>query len=287
MLQSNLDLSVTICTLDEEKNIKECLLAVFAQKPSEVIVVDGGSVDNTISIAKDLGAMVINAGRKGLAYQRKIGVDRAEYKFIALIDADQRPTVGCFASLIKEIEKYQYDGIGAQRVSVRNIGYWDWAMEKNFKLTHNNPGPRIMIGTPCIYRSSVLKIVNFDPFFTGPSDDTDLCYRMVSAGYKLGMGTGEVKEENRSEFKTFRKKWIWYGKGDAQFVWKHRERLLSIVKHEVYNYPIKKSWIAIQRKEFKVIPFFILCGIFRHYGFLKEMIKMILGKRIDHEIYST
>ena len=94
-------------------------------------------------------------------------------------------------------------------------------------------------------------VVNFDPFFTGPSDDTDLCYRMVSAGYKLGMGTGKVKEENRSEFKTFLKKWIWYGKGDAQFAWKHPERLLSIVKHEVYNYPIKKSWIAIQRKEFK------------------------------------
>ena len=282
-----LDLSVTICSLNEQDNIADCIKAIKLQKPSEIIVIDGDSVDDTRDIAKKLGAEVINAGRKGLAYQRKVGVDRAKCKYIAIIDADHRPEPDCFKILIDELEKFNYDGIEAQIVSLFNKGYWDWAMEQNFKLTHNIPGPRIMIGTPCIYRSKPLKEINFDPFFTGPSDDTDLCYRMIKAGYKLRVGTAIVKQEHRSDFKAFKKKWIWYGKGDAQFAWKHPERLFSIVKHEIFNYPIKKSFIALTHKQFKVTPFFILCGILRHYGFQKEMIKMLLGKRIDKEIYKT
>ncbi len=286
-MPETLDLSVTVCTLNEEENIGKCLESLWEQHPREIIVIDGGSDDRTVQIAENFRARVINAGRKGLAYQRKLGVETARFKYIALIDADHRPDKNCFAILIRELEEIGYDGIEAQIISVSNKGYWDWAMELNFRLTHNIPGRRIMIGTPCIYRRKVLKKVNFDPFFTGPSDDTDLCYRLCKAGYKLGVGTPIVRQEHRSDFKTFVRKWIWYGKGDAQFAWRHPERLYSIVKHELYNYPIKKSFVAIRSKQFKVIPFFALCGMFRHYGFLKELIKMIMGQRVDRNIYKT
>lgn len=283
-----LPLTVTVCTLDEERNLPDCLASILKERPREVIVIDGGSEDATCAIAESFGVRVIDAGRKGLAHQRKTGVDAATEKYIALIDADHRPQPGSFRTLIEELENNNYTGIEAQIHSVQNTGYWDWAMEKNFELNHNFPGPRIMIGTPCIYRAEPLKRVNFDPFFSGPSDDTDLCYRMVKAGYKLGVGTPSVFQEHRSDFGASRKKWIWYGKGDAQFAWRHPERAFSIIKHELYNYPIKKSCNAICKKEFRVIPFFILFGLFRHIGFLKEMFQMIvLGKRIDRNIYKT
>ena len=32
--------------------------------------------------------------------------------------------------------------------------------------------------------------------------------------------------------KDFIKKYLWYGKGDAQFVMKHPERFFSIIKHQ-------------------------------------------------------
>lgn len=253
---SALDLTVTVCTLNEEKNIEACLASLWAQNPSEIIVIDANSNDRTRELAEKYGARVINAGRKGLAFQRKVGVEAASCRYIGLIDADHRPDPDCFARLIKELEENGYDGIEAQIISVSNKGYWDWAMEQNFRLTHNIPGPRIMIGTPCIYRTEVLKKINFDPFFTGPSDDTDLCYRLCKAGYKLGVGTPVVRQEHRSEFKSFSRKWIWYGKGDAQFVWKHPERTLSILKHELYNYPIKKSIIALRNGLPELVPFF-------------------------------
>ena len=272
-----LNLSVTICTLNEEANIAACLAAIKINRPREIIVIDGGSTDKTIKIAGRLADKVIKTGRKGLAYQRQKGVETAKGKYIALIDADHRPEPGCFERLIKEMEKEGYDGIEAQILSVFNKGYWDWAMEQNFKLTHNLPGPRIMIGTPCIYKVHVLKKIKFDPFFTGPSDDTDLCYRLVKAGYKLGVGTPTVRQEHRTDFNTFTKKWIWYGRGDAQFAFKHPERAASIIKHELFNYPVRKSFTAIKQGQFKVIPFFILCGWLRHFGFILEMPKLITG----------
>ena len=273
-----LNLSVTICTLNEEKNIRKCLEAIKKNCPREIIVIDGGSTDKTVKIAQKLAGKVIQVGRKGLSYQRQKGVEAAKAKYTALIDADHRPEPDCFKTLIKELEKKDYDGIEAQILSVQNKGYWDWAMEQNFKLTHNFPGPRTMIGTPCVYKSAVLKKIKFDSFFTGSADDTDLCYRLIKAGYKLGVGTPIVYQEHRTDFKTFTKKWIWYGKGDAQFAFKHPERALSILKHELFNYPIKKSFIALKQRKIKAIPFFILAGWWRHFGFLSEILKLILGQ---------
>ena len=54
------------------------------------------------------------------------------------------------------------------------------------------------------------------------------------------------------------KKFIWYGKGDAQFVWYHKERTLSILKHITYNYPIKKTQWQLKNKKINLVPFFVM-----------------------------
>jgi glycosyltransferase involved in cell wall biosynthesis len=280
-----LDLSVTISTLNEEENIEECLKHMVRQSPKEIIVCDGGSDDRTREIAAKYATKVINVGRKGLGFQRKTAVDAASCKYIATIDADQRFEREAFKLLIEELEKNGYAGIEAQIISVYNKGYWDWAMEQNFKLTHNMPGPRIVIGGPCVYRGEVIKKINFDPFFIGTGEDTDLSYRLVKNGYKLGVGTPKCFQEHRSDFNSFRKKWIWYGEGDARFCYKHPERTLSILKHQLFNYPIKKSLIALSKFNISVVPFFILCGLFRFYGMVRLLPRLLIGK--DTIIYRT
>jgi hypothetical protein len=50
---------------------------------------------------------------------------------------------------------------------------------------------------------------------------------------------------------------------------------------------IRKSYLAIRKNKIKLILFFVLCGVFRFYGFLNGILKIIFGKKIDKEIYKT
>ncbi|MEW6614758.1 MAG: glycosyltransferase family 2 protein [Thermodesulfobacteriota bacterium] len=286
------NITATVCTLNEEDNIAECLETIARNNPREIIVVDGGSEDATVHVAKRFTDKVYVVGRKGLAFQRQYAVDHATGKYVGIFDSDHRLSEGCLEKLAEELEANGYDGIEAQVLSVQNTNYWDWAMDQNVKLTHNIPGPRIMIGTPCLYCTEVLRKVRFDPFFTAASDDTDLCYRLVKAGYKLGVGTPIVYHKHRSSFSQFIRKWQWYGKGDAQFFWKHSERRWSIFSHPIRNYVIGRSIKSLKAGKPQLVLFFVICGLSRHYGFWRQFLSMLVsrvttGEVEDRSIYKT
>jgi glycosyltransferase involved in cell wall biosynthesis len=287
MTDRKLPISVIICTLNEEKNISSCIESIIKQNPYEIILIDGSSNDKTVDNAKKYNVKIIVVDRKGLAYQRKIGVENCSQKFIAIIDADHRPDLGSLKEMIDQLIITGFDGIEAFIYSVNNRGFWDWSMEQNFILSHNIVRETDMIGAPCVYKSEVLKSNQFDPFFTAGSDDTDLSYRLIKNGFRLGICSAIVRQEHRTELETVVKKFIWYGKGDAQFVYKHPERLFHMLKHHYYNYPIKKSFYAIKKLKFQVIPFFIMYGLIRNFSFLKEIFKLLFISKNDKDIYNT
>jgi len=273
------DLTVTICTLNEEQNIGECISRIKSAGVTNILVVDATSTDDTASIARSQGARVIVVPRSGLASQRQVCVEQSNSSLIALLDADHRPTNGCFEKLITEMRLYGWDGVEAQIESEFNTSYWDSAMEFNFKISHNEVGPRKMIGTPCVYKRNVLINVQFDKSVRGPSDDTDLCYRLELAGYSMGVGSAVIKQVHRATFKEFYKKWLWYGSGDAEFVMKHPRRTFSILYHQLGNYGIKKSLISIKTGNPKYVFFFMVAGILRFSGMLKGIfLKLVFQK---------
>jgi len=61
-------LSVIIITKNESQNIADCIKS--ANFANEVIVLDSGSSDNTVSLAKKLGAKVFNKPWKGYGQQK-------------------------------------------------------------------------------------------------------------------------------------------------------------------------------------------------------------------------
>lgn len=281
------DVTITLCTLNEARNISEFLASAAAQQPAEIVVVDASSDDGTADIAARLGARVIVTPRLGLAHQRRIAVEATDTRYVALLDADHRPEPGSIGTLVRELEQFGWDGIEAQILSTRNTSYWDAAMEFNFEVAHNFVGPRRMIGTPCVYRAEVLKRINFDPFFTASSDDTDLCYRLVRAGRTLGVGTPVVRQVHRSTRGQFVRKWLWYGKGDAQFVWRHPERAASIVKHQLVTYALVRPLRSLAHGRPQYAPFFVAAGALRHVGMLRTLVGMAVRGAEDRNIVST
>jgi glycosyltransferase involved in cell wall biosynthesis len=78
-----------IITLNEEKNIKECISSI--QKVcDEVIVVDSLSSDNTVKIAEECGARVYHQKYLGDGPQKSFGVNYAKNDWILSLDADER-----------------------------------------------------------------------------------------------------------------------------------------------------------------------------------------------------
>jgi rSAM/selenodomain-associated transferase 2/rSAM/selenodomain-associated transferase 1 len=79
-------ISVIIPTLNESENILTTIQSAICQD-SEIIIVDGGSTDGTVKIAKNNGAKVIT-GPRGRARQQNYGAKRALGKVLLFLHAD-------------------------------------------------------------------------------------------------------------------------------------------------------------------------------------------------------
>ena len=98
-------LSIIIPTLNEAIHLP-LLLADLNNWPYnfELIIVDGGSIDLTISIAKIQGVDVIKSSKKNRGYQLKTGASNASGYWLLFLHADSRLSPRWVKSLSKIIQ---------------------------------------------------------------------------------------------------------------------------------------------------------------------------------------
>jgi glycosyltransferase involved in cell wall biosynthesis len=83
-------LSVAIITLNEEANLPRTLASV--QFADEIIVVDSGSTDRTIEIAKSFNAKVICQPWLGFSAQKNFAIESCTGTWVLSLDADEELT---------------------------------------------------------------------------------------------------------------------------------------------------------------------------------------------------
>lgn len=87
-MEEKIPLSVAIITKNEAANLPGCLESVaFA---SQVIVVDSGSDDGTLEIARGFGCEVFSESWKGFGPQKQMAIDRCREAWVLVLDADER-----------------------------------------------------------------------------------------------------------------------------------------------------------------------------------------------------
>jgi len=83
-------LTVITLTMDEERNIAECLAS--AAWADEIIVIDSGSTDRTLDIARGFTPNVVQLPWRGYGAARNAALARAHSPWVLWLDADERVT---------------------------------------------------------------------------------------------------------------------------------------------------------------------------------------------------
>lgn len=85
--------SFAMATYNSARTLKQCLEAVLAQDyPAkiEIVIADGGSSDESVTIAKAYGAKVVAVptAKQNAEYNKGVAVNQAKHEVLALIDHD-------------------------------------------------------------------------------------------------------------------------------------------------------------------------------------------------------
>lgn len=93
-------LSVIIPTINEEHNLRT-ILPLLKQYTDEIVIVDDGSTDNTLTVAGDFGCKVVNRKKKmGVGSAVYDGVHAALGDIIAIMDADHSHPIEALKSAV-------------------------------------------------------------------------------------------------------------------------------------------------------------------------------------------
>jgi glycosyltransferase involved in cell wall biosynthesis len=255
----NLPVSVVVCAKNEEARLGDCLTHLAGQGAAEVIVVDGASTDHTVRVALAHHVRVIVSEAGNLSLDRQVGADAASSVFVAFVDADHRLPPATIARLVDDLREFDVDGVQAG-MSIVPRSFWNRAESDFLEITHNTPhGVRSMIGTaPAVFRRQLIEDVRFD---CGAIDDTDFMYRLHrDTGYRVGIGRTVVPQDHEPGFGSYVRKWRWYGRGDGEFMRKHRERRRSMLFHLLIRYPLVYPVRAVRRGRPRAIPYAVLQG---------------------------
>jgi GT2 family glycosyltransferase len=196
-----LKLSFVILTKNSGRTLDKCLGALTRLKNEfepEVVIVDGGSTDNTLSIAEkyrgELDIKVLCDGGRGLGYARDIGWRASSAEYVVMLDSDVIVNKNFLREAVKLLQ--QDERLGAVSAKLKPIsldrGWLGRFQEKNLAIYLHHLDPpypveAVALHTACtVFRRRVLEEIDgFDAYFNLAKEDSDVSYRIRKAGYKL------------------------------------------------------------------------------------------------------
>lgn len=233
--------SIIIPTRNSEKYIKNCLKSIKKTKynPIEIVVVDQQSSDNTVAIAKSLGAKVLKVTQPKYysppSYSRNYGAKRAKGEILYHLDSDMYFVEDVISETVEILSD---QNISTLVVHEKDIAHNFWgkckAFERSLYFGNNN------IESARIVRKSVFQRVGgYDETIT-TGEDFEIHKR-----YELSFNIGYTKKQVYHDIRSFGftsnlKKKYYYGKSAYHYFQKtHRKPhsiILTIISSYINNY---------------------------------------------------
>ena len=112
-------LSVIIITKNAERTIRLCLGSIKTIA-SEIVIVDSGSTDNTLSICREYTNNIYSMDWPGYGIQKQRALDKATCEWVLSLDADEVVTAKLAEEIVCVMEGSHYFAYMFNRVTVYN-----------------------------------------------------------------------------------------------------------------------------------------------------------------------
>jgi len=266
---------VAILTFNEQSNIIDCIRSINNCNFNEIAIFDGGSIDNTISLVKEIGIRFEIHEGSSISERRALALNYAinnNFEYVLFVDADQRLLDINTGKKAEEIFKQEKLLAGVQLNLIipndqNNFNYWQLGFYSRHRLITSNFGLKKVIGTPCFFKISIVKDFKYNVGnILGPSDDTFFCKEISNAGFLLKSINVNCTEIVRASLKSTLKKAYWYGIGDAEYV--INETNSKNKRNHLFHVFVRNPIINPLKNINKFIGFYFIFGIARVAGFI-------------------
>ncbi len=205
--------SIIIPAKNEEKRLPGTLESIKKTGvDAETIIVDAGSKDKTVEIAKRYGCIVIGeTGKKSPANAKNIGISHAKGDIIVLLNSDQILDENFF----REIEKINY---GWDALYTKETAFEDTLIEKLFALRCCRTG---YTRFPHVLKRYVLEKVKFDPNLA-LGEENDWVKNISASGFSSRRCDAVIYGHMPEDIHGFYVQLRWYGRTAMNYFTKYK-----------------------------------------------------------------
>ncbi|MEM2507021.1 MAG: glycosyltransferase [Nitrososphaeria archaeon] len=282
--------TIGVCVKNCENTISTAIKSIINQdydhKRIEIIFVDDGSTDRTLSIIKsdisnvDIETKVFHHEWRGLGVARNIVVDNARGKYIIWVDGDMELSTDFVRKSVEFMENNPSVGVGKGKYGLLIKGNIVSDLESieyfttTFKNKHSFHSTSLGTGGSIYRVEAIKKVEGFDKNITGAGEDSDIEYRMKNAGWTLGITSAIFHEKRRETWRSLWDEYFWRGlgasklfeKGEIKEIYKLWPPIITIVELR----RVQLAYKLTRRKIVFLLPFhYIFKRLAWFYGFLK------------------
>ena len=201
-------LSVIILTKDSAATIGECLKSILDQLivPDEIIVVDGGSRDETLKILSQFPVRIYHEDSSSIGYARNLGVQKATGEIIFFIDSDCYCERDWFQNMLPHLSRIEVAGV-AGRILPWNPESMLAKYQAAFMTPSEDKVPvrRVPMCNTALRKEAILSVGGFDEDLAW-SEDLDLLHRVTRTSLIIRENSAVVYHKVPETFPEFFRK---------------------------------------------------------------------------------